>query len=69
GFLLGMILLTLGEMFAWPAIPTIAYKLAPVGQAGLYQGLVNGTATAARMIAPIFGAVVVANLGGITSLF
>lgn len=69
GFLLGMILLTLGEMFAWPAIPTIAYKLAPVGQAGLYQGLVNGTATARRMIAPIFGAVVVANLGGITSLF
>lgn len=69
GFLLGMILLTLGEMFAWPAIPTIAYQLAPAGQAGLYQGLVNGTATAARMLAPILGAIVVTSFGGITSLF
>ncbi|MGX7419092.1 MDR family MFS transporter [Carnobacterium gallinarum] len=69
GFLLGMILLTLGEMFAWPAIPTIAYDLAPMGQAGLYQGLVNGIATAARMLAPFLGALVVTSFGGMASLF
>ncbi|EIA20690.1 transporter [Listeria fleischmannii subsp. coloradonensis] len=69
GFVLGMIFLTLGEMFAWPAIPTIAYRLAPNGYAGLYQGLVNGTATAARMLAPFLGALVVTQFGGITALF
>ncbi|WP_088839353.1 MULTISPECIES: MFS transporter [unclassified Listeria] len=69
GFVLGMIFLTLGEMFAWPAIPTIAYQLAPKGSAGLYQGLVNGMATAARMLAPFLGAVVVTKFGGITALF
>ncbi|EUJ21869.1 putative multidrug resistance protein [Listeria aquatica FSL S10-1188] len=69
GFVLGMIFLTLGEMFAWPAIPTIAYALAPKGSAGLYQGLVNGMATAARMLAPFLGAVVVEKFGGITALF
>ncbi|WP_205527790.1 MDR family MFS transporter [Listeria costaricensis] len=69
GFVLGMIFLTLGEMFAWPAIPTIAYQLAPHGSAGLYQGLVNGMATAARMLAPFLGAVIVAEFGGMTALF
>lgn len=69
GFLVGMIFLTLGEMFAWPAIPTIAYQLAPKGHAGLYQGLVNGVATAARMLAPYLGAIVVTQLGGIQALF
>ncbi|EUJ33684.1 putative multidrug resistance protein [Listeria floridensis FSL S10-1187] len=69
GFVLGMIFLTLGEMFAWPAIPTIAYQLAPKGSAGLYQGLVNGMATAARMLAPFLGATLVTSFGGITTLF
>lgn len=69
GFVLGMIFLTLGEMFAWPAIPTIAYQLAPHGSAGLYQGLVNGMATAARMLAPFLGAVIVSQFGGMTALF
>ncbi|WP_163655827.1 MFS transporter [Listeria sp. PSOL-1] len=69
GFLMGMCLLTLGEMFAWPAIPTIAYQLAPIGRAGLYQGLVNGIATTARMLAPFLGAVAVEYFGGIKTLF
>ena len=30
-FVVGMIILTFGEMFVWPAVPTIANQLAPDG--------------------------------------
>ena len=40
-FLIGMIILTFGEMFVWPAVPTIANYLAPQGKQGQYQGVVN----------------------------
>jgi len=33
-FMVGMIILTLGEMFVWPAVPTIANQLAPKGKEG-----------------------------------
>lgn len=59
GFLAAMIILTIGEMLAWPAVPTIANDLAPNGKAGLYQGIVNSTATGGRMIGPLLGGVVV----------
>ena len=36
-FLIGMIILTFGEMFVWPAVPTIANYLAPQGKQGQYQ--------------------------------
>ena len=38
-FLIGMIILTFGEMFVWPAVPTIANYLAPQGKQGQYQGV------------------------------
>ncbi|MFC7373303.1 MDR family MFS transporter [Fictibacillus iocasae] len=59
GFLAGMIILTIGEMLVWPGIPSIAAELAPAGRAGFYQGVVNSTATAGRMIAPLFGGLLV----------
>ena len=31
-FVVGMIILTFGEMFVWPAVPTIANQLAPDGK-------------------------------------
>ncbi|MBU5909247.1 MFS transporter, partial [Vibrio cholerae O1] len=37
-FVVGMIILTFGEMFVWPAVPTIANQLAPDGKQGQYQG-------------------------------
>ena len=30
-------------MFVWPAVPTIANQLAPVGKQGQYQGFVNSS--------------------------
>jgi len=59
GFLTAMIILTVGEMLIWPAVPTIADSLAPKGREGFYQGIVNSTATGGRMIGPILGGVLV----------
>lgn len=54
-FMLGMVILTIGEMFVWPAVPTIANMLAPKGRTGVYQGIVNSTATLGRAIGPLLG--------------
>jgi MFS family permease len=59
GFLVGMIILTIGEMFIWPAVPTVAFDLAPKGREGFYQGIVNSTATGGRMIGPLMGGMLV----------
>lgn len=58
-FIVGMVILTIGEMFVWPAVPTIANELAPQGRTGVYQGIVNSTATLGRAIGPVLGGVIV----------
>lgn len=63
GFAAGMVILTIGEMFAWPAIPTVAFNLAPKGKEGFYQGIVNSTATGGRMIGPLLGGMLVDSYG------
>jgi MFS family permease len=68
GFLTAMIILTVGEMLVWPAVPTIADRLAPKGREGFYQGIVNSTATGGRMIGPVLGGLLV-DLYGMTMLF
>ncbi|MBB6282700.1 MDR family MFS transporter [Geobacillus subterraneus] len=54
-FAASMVVLTIAEMIVWPAIPAVVSGLAPQGKAGFYQGIVNGTATAGRMIGPVIG--------------
>jgi MFS family permease len=54
-FAVAMVIMTIGEMLVWPAVPTVASQLAPVGKEGFYQGIVNSTATGGRMIGPILG--------------
>ncbi|MDQ1001154.1 MFS family permease [Neobacillus niacini] len=68
GFLVAMMILTIGEMFIWPAVPTIAFDLAPKGREGFYQGIVNSTATGGRMIGPLLGGVLV-DVYSISALF
>ncbi|MDP4085938.1 MAG: MFS transporter [Bacillota bacterium] len=63
GFLAGMVILTIGEMFIWPAVPTVAFSLAPKGREGFYQGIVNSTATGGRMIGPLLGGILVDKFG------
>ncbi|MFD0051134.1 MDR family MFS transporter [Actinomycetes bacterium NPDC127524] len=55
GFLTAMVILTIGEMFVWPAVPAVANDLAVKGREGFYQGIVNSTATAGRMVGPLLG--------------
>ncbi|WP_059103747.1 MDR family MFS transporter [Shouchella shacheensis] len=54
-FFAAMLILTVGEMFVWPAVPTIASSLAPSGKEGAYQGIVNSVATGGRMVGPLLG--------------
>ncbi|WP_284036192.1 MFS transporter [Neobacillus sp. 114] len=68
GFLAAMIILTIGEMFVWPAVPTLAFALAPKGREGFYQGIVNSTATGGRMIGPLLGGIIV-DLYSMSALF
>lgn len=56
-FIVAMIILTFGEMIAWPAFPTLADQLAPRGKEGFYQGIVNSSATIGKMIGPIAGGI------------
>lgn len=58
GFLVAMVILTIGEMLVWPAVPTIANDLAPKGRQGFYQGFVNSTATGGRMVGPLLGGII-----------
>lgn len=59
GFVVAMIIMTIGEIFIWPAVPTAAHALAPEGRGGFYQGVVGSAATAGRMLGPFIGGVVV----------
>lgn len=62
-FMIAIIILTFGEMFVWPAIPTIASALAPKGRDGFYQGIVNSAAMIGRMVGPFIGGVLADQLG------
>ncbi|PAQ14558.1 MFS transporter [Bacillaceae bacterium SAOS 7] len=68
GFMAAMLILTIGEMLVWPAVPTIADQLSPKGREGFYQGIVNSMATAGRMFGPVLGGVLV-DVYGMTALF
>ncbi len=68
GFAAGMVILTIGEMFFWPAVPTVAFNLSPKGKEGFYQGIVNSTATGGRMVGPLLGGMLV-DLYGMSLLF
>ncbi|MGM7636327.1 MDR family MFS transporter [Bacillus sp. Hm123] len=68
GFIAAMLILTIGEMLVWPAVPTIADQLSPKGREGFYQGIVNSMATAGRMFGPVLGGVLV-DVYGMTALF
>ncbi|MCG7338404.1 MFS transporter [Staphylococcus sp. ACRSN] len=67
-FMIGMVILTIGEMFVWPAVPAIANSLAPDGKAGSFQGYVNSAATIGKAIGPLLGGMIV-DLYGMQKMF
>ncbi|GKV69524.1 putative MFS-type transporter YttB [Sporosarcina sp. NCCP-2716] len=56
-FVIAMVILTFGEMIAWPAFPALADQLAPRGKEGFYQGIVNSAGTIGKMIGPMAGGI------------
>src|SRR5699024_7706113 len=58
-FVVGMVILTFGEMFVWPAVPELSNKLAPKGRMGEYQGIVNASSTVGKAFGPVVGGVIV----------
>jgi MFS family permease len=51
----GMVTLTLGEVFLWPAFPAAVAQLSPAHRKGYFQGLIGMGATVGRMIGPLAG--------------
>ncbi|MEK5069258.1 MDR family MFS transporter [Sporosarcina sp. FSL K6-1508] len=68
-FIVAMVIVTFGEMFVWPAVPTIASQLSPKGREGFYQGIVNSFATMGRMFGPFFGGILADQYGMQVMLF
>ncbi len=49
GFIVAMVIITFGEMLAWPSVPAAASELAPPDKKGLYQGIISGFGAGGRM--------------------
>jgi len=60
-FVIAMIILTMGEATAFPAIPAIVNSLTPSVVKGKYQGMANAWASMGRAFGPLFGGIVIDN--------
>lgn len=58
-FVIGMVLLTLGEMLVYPGIPALISESTPKAEAGRYQSIISMAATFARAIGPLLGGVLI----------
>lgn len=58
-FVLAMVILTMGEATAFPAIPAIVNELTPLKVKGKYQGLLNAWASVGKAIGPLFGGLMI----------
>lgn len=65
GFLVGMAILTIGEMIILPGVPTAISIMAPKDKMGFYQGITASAGTAGRMLGPVFGGIVYDTSGAI----
>ncbi|TPR39090.1 MFS transporter [Apilactobacillus micheneri] len=59
GFVISMIILTLGETSVIPAIPALVNELTPITVKGKYQGLTNAWASIGKAIGPLVGGIVI----------
>lgn len=58
-FVIAMVILTMGEATAFPAIPAIVNSLTPTVVKGKYQGMANAWASLGRALGPLFGGLVI----------
>jgi MFS family permease len=69
GFVAGMVIMTIGEILIFPAVPAIADRLAPNDRRGMYQGLVSGAANVGRTIGPLLGGLLYDGFGPLVLLY
>jgi MFS family permease len=69
GFVMGMVIITIGEILIFPAVPAIADRLAPINRRGMYQGLVSGAANVGRTIGPLLGGLLYDGFGPLVLLY
>lgn len=58
-FAISMALLTIGEIFAFPAVSTFVNNRAPSTEKGKYQGIVQAVTSAGRAFGPLIGALII----------
>jgi MFS family permease len=69
GFVMGMVIMTIGEILIFPAVPAIADRLAPLDRRGMYQGIVSGAANVGRTIGPLLGGLLYDEFGTLVLLY
>jgi MFS family permease len=62
GYVGAMVLTTLGEMLVWPGVPAQTHQITPEEHVGFYQGLVTGAGSAGRMVGPVLGGILYADI-------
>jgi MFS family permease len=58
-FVVAMIILTLGEATAFPAIPALVNQLTPASVKGRYLGMANSFTSAGRAVGPLVGGIII----------
>ncbi|WP_367295799.1 MDR family MFS transporter [Levilactobacillus yonginensis] len=58
-FVIAMVILTMGEATAFPAIPALVNDLTPTVVKGKYQGMANAWASVGKALGPLFGGLVI----------
>lgn len=58
-FVLGMVVLTLGEITVFPTIPAVVDQLTPRDEKGKYQGLLNAFISFGKAVGPVLGGVII----------
>lgn len=58
-FVIGMVVLTLGEVTVFPTVPAVVDQLSPKDEKGRYQGLLNAFISYGKAVGPALGGLVI----------
>lgn len=61
-FVLGMVVLTLGEIMVFPTVPAVVDQLSPTDEKGRYQGLLNALISFGKAVGPAIGGMIIEGL-------
>lgn len=61
-FVIGMVVLTLGEITVFPTVPAVVDQLSPNDEKGRYQGLLNALISFGKAVGPAIGGMIIEQL-------